>query len=37
MYFGGNFERLLEIKRRYDPDGLFRFEQAISPPPKPAG
>lgn len=28
-YYGENFERLTKIKRRYDPDGLFAFEQGI--------
>jgi Berberine and berberine like len=32
MYFGDNFERLLEVKQRYDPEALFRFEQAITAP-----
>lgn len=29
--FGGNYDRLLEIKRCYDPDNLFRNNQNIAP------
>jgi FAD/FMN-containing dehydrogenase len=29
MYFGGNLERLVEIKRKYDPDDLFAFQQGL--------
>ncbi|MQA73529.1 MAG: FAD-binding protein [Solirubrobacterales bacterium] len=29
--YGRNFERLLEIKRRYDPDNLFRSNRNIDP------
>ncbi|HEX6674334.1 MAG TPA: FAD-binding oxidoreductase [Actinomycetes bacterium] len=28
-YHAGNLERLLRAKRRYDPDGFFRFHQSI--------
>jgi FAD/FMN-containing dehydrogenase len=28
-YWGANFERLLELKQKFDPDMLFRFEQSI--------
>lgn len=30
-YFGGNVERLQCVKKKYDPDNLFQFEQSIPP------
>ena len=29
--YGGNYDRLLETKRKYDPDNLFRINQNIAP------
>lgn len=29
--YGGNFDRLVDIKRKYDPDNLFRVNQNIAP------
>ena len=29
--YGANFDRLVEVKRRYDPDNLFRVNRNIAP------
>jgi FAD/FMN-containing dehydrogenase len=29
--YGGNYDRLLEVKRKYDPDNLFKINQNIVP------
>lgn len=33
MYFKGNFDRLVKIKTKVDPDNVFRHEQSIPPLP----
>ncbi|MFD7713165.1 FAD-binding oxidoreductase, partial [Streptomyces sp. NPDC059786] len=37
MYYGAHADRLLDIKRRFDPDGFFRFRQSVDSPFEPTG
>ena len=34
-YYGANLERLREIRRRVDPDGVLRFQQGVDSPFEP--
>jgi FAD/FMN-containing dehydrogenase len=33
--YGGNYQRLVEAKQRYDPDNFFRMNQNVRPPGEP--
>lgn len=37
VYFGDNVERLRCVKRKYDPNNLFQFEQGVTPAEKECG
>jgi len=34
--YGGNYERLVAIKKKYDPDNFFRVNQNIKPSQSPS-
>lgn len=35
--YGGNYQRLVEAKQRYDPENFFRMNQNVRPPNEPRG
>lgn len=37
LYYGGNLERLVAVKRKVDPDGVFNFQQGLTSEFEPDG
>lgn len=37
LYYGGNYERLVSIKKSVDPDGVFTFQQGVGSGFRPTG